>query len=65
MSVAAWEPELPPVEIQSGTNNARTTTRLIASSKCDNAVNVNNSAINRQASQMARLRQIVTKFAVR
>ena len=62
ISVAACEPELPPVEMHSGTNRLSTTTSAIASSKYARAVNVNSSATNRHASQKARLRQTVTKL---
>ena len=31
-SVVAWEPELPPLEMMSGTNSASTTARAISSS---------------------------------
>ncbi len=65
MSVAACDPELPPVEMHNGTNRASTTTALMASSKWDKAVKVNSSATNRQASQKARLCHSVKKFISR
>ena len=56
MSVVACEPELPPLEIMSGTNKASTTALAISSSKNPIAVAVNISLRNKITSQGARLR---------
>src|ERR1043166_795446 len=58
INVAACEPELPPLEMINGTNNASTTARAISCSKNPIAVAVNNSPINKMTSQPARLRII-------
>ena len=59
--VEAWEPELPPEEMISGTNRARTTARAIESSKWPMALAVSISPRNRIASHTARLRTIWRK----
>ena len=53
-SVAAWEPELPPLEMMSGTNKARTTAFEISSSNAPIAVAVSISPRNSAVSQPAR-----------
>ena len=53
-SVEACEPELPPLEMMSGTNRARTTARAISLSKNPMAVAVSISPRNRTTSQPAR-----------
>jgi len=65
ISVAACEPELPPVEMHRGTNRLSTTTAAIASSNADSAVNVNSSAPNRHDSQNARFRHSLKKLVWR
>ena len=59
MSEAAWEPELPPLEMMSGTKSASTTARAISSSKRPIAVAVSISLRKRTISQPARLRTSV------
>ena len=54
-SVAACEPELPPLLMMSGTNSARTTARAISFSKNPIAVAVSISPTNSTASQPAAL----------
>ena len=56
--VAAWEPELPPLEMMSGTNSASTTARSISRSKKLMAVAVSISPRNRMTSQPPRRRII-------
>ena len=53
-SVDACEPELPPLEMMSGTNSASTTARAISSSKCAIAVAVSISPTKSTESQPAR-----------
>src|SRR5215468_8272160 len=50
-SVAAWDPELPPLEMMSGTKRARTTARSICRSKKPMAVAVSISPRNRMMSE--------------
>ena len=52
--MAAWEPELPPLEMMRGTNRARTTARWISCSKKPMAVAVSISPRNSTTSQLAR-----------
>ena len=54
MSDAACEPELPPLEMMSGTKSASTTARAISSSKRPIAVAVSISLTNSTSSQTAR-----------
>jgi hypothetical protein len=56
--VAAWEPELPPLEMIRGTKSARTTARSISFSKKPMAVAVSISPRNRTVSQPARRRSM-------
>ena len=51
ISEAACEPELPPLEMMSGTNSASTTARAISSSKWPIAVAVSISPRNSTSSQ--------------
>ena len=53
-SVVACEPQLPPLEITSGTNSASTTARAISSSYRPIALAVSISPTNSAASQPAR-----------
>ena len=53
-SVAAWDPELPPLEMMSGTNSARTTAFVISCSKDAIAVAVSISPRKSAVSQPAR-----------
>ena len=53
-SVDACEPELPPLEMMSGTNSARTTAFAISASKAPIAVAVSISPRNSAVSQPAR-----------
>ena len=55
-SVAACEPELPPLLMMSGTNSARMTARAISFSKNPMAVAVSISPMNSTASQRPRFR---------
>ena len=54
-SVDACDPELPPLEMMSGTNSASTTAREISASKAPIAVAVSISPRNSAVSQPARL----------
>jgi hypothetical protein len=65
MSVAACEPELPPVEVMSGTKKISTNTAFMASSKCARALKVSIWARNRNANQNARFRHTLKKDASR
>ncbi len=60
-SVDACEPELPPLEMMSGTKSARTTARAISPSKRPIAVAVSISPMKSADSHPARLRTIVPK----
>ncbi len=60
-SVAACEPELPPLLMISGTNSASTTARAISSSKKPIAVAVSISPTNSTASQPPRFRTMSAK----
>ena len=53
-SVAAWDPELPPLEMMSGTNSARTTAFVISYSKDAIAVAVSISPRKSAVSHPAR-----------
>jgi hypothetical protein len=53
-SVEACEPELPPLEMISGTNRASTTARAMSSSKCVMALAVSISPRNSSVSQPPR-----------
>ena len=56
MRLAACDPELPPLEMTSGTKSARTTARAISSSKCPMAEAVSISLRKSTTSHPARFR---------
>ena len=60
-SVAACEPELPPLLMMSGTNSARMTARAISFSKNPIAVAVSISPTKSTASQRPRFRTMSAK----
>ena len=64
-SVDAWDPELPPLEMMSGTNRASTTAAAISCSKWAIAVAVSISPRNSAASHPARFFRRLTKSIVR
>jgi len=64
MSVAAWEPELPPLLMMRGTKMASTTARAISSSNRPMAVAVSISLRNKTRSHPARLRMRLQKGVV-
>ena len=66
ISVAACEPELPPVEMHSGTNRQQHRNGFAdGDSKWAMAVKVNSSATNKHDSQTVRFRQMVAKLVSR